>query len=156
MDTRNLLGRVLMSLGTAIAGFVPLVVDLTPTHVMNPAWPAHARLHEVWLLATGGLLALVALYFIWFYREKPRFGIDLAVVLTGLLLGGFFIASATSSLYGGILVDPVTAPIMPNQDLMMGIPLNGVVFGFALVLLFSGAAVAKSASPRAQGRRAQL
>src|SRR5271169_3591711 len=113
-----------MSLGTAIAGFIPLVVDLTPTHVLNPAWPAHARLHEVWLLATGTLLAIVALYFIWFYRERPRFGVAIAGVLVSVLLGGFFIASATASLYGGILVDPATAPVMPNHDVMMGIPLN--------------------------------
>jgi hypothetical protein len=148
-SVRSLFGRILMSLGTAIAGFIPLVVDLTPTHVLNPAWPAHARLHEVWLLATGGLLALVALYFIWCYRERPQLGIALAGVLIGVLLGGFFIASATASLYGGILVDPVTAPMMPNQDLMMGIPLNSVVFGLAFLLLLTGFALAKGASPSA-------
>ena len=99
-------------------------------------------------MTTGGLLALVALYFIWFYRDKPRFGIALAGVLIGVLLGGFFIASATASLYGGILVDPVTAPMMPNQDLMLGIPLNSVVFALAFFLLLLGFAVADGATPR--------
>ena len=51
---------------------------------------------------------------------------------------GFFIASATASLYGGILVDPVTAPMMPNQDVVLGMPLNSVVFGLAWLFLLSG------------------
>jgi hypothetical protein len=94
----GVLGRLMMSIGTGVAGFVPLLVDLSPTHVLNPAWPAHARLHEVWLLATGSLLALLALHFIWFYRDSPRFGVAMGAVLGSALLGGFFVASATSSL----------------------------------------------------------
>jgi hypothetical protein len=147
MTSRSFWGRILMSFGAAIPGFVPLLVDLTPTHVLNAAWPAHARLHEVWLLATGTMLALVALYFIWFYRGRPRFGIAIASVLMSILLGGFFIATATASLYGGVLVDPITAPMMPNNDLLLGIPLNGVVFGFAFLLLLVGFALARDVSP---------
>ena len=146
MTIEGALGRLMMSVGTAVAGFVPLLVDLSPTHVLNPAWPAHARLHEVWLLATGSLLALVALYFIWFYRGRPRFGIAMGAVLGSVLLGGFFVASATSSLYGGVLVDPVTAPMMPNHDLMWGMPLNSFVFGLAWILLLSGAALTTGAT----------
>jgi hypothetical protein len=141
MRIEGVLGRLMMTLGTVVAGFLPLLVDLSPTHVLNPAWPAHARLHEVWLLATGSLLGLVALYFIWLYREKPRFGIAMGAVLGSVLLGGFFAASATASLYGGVLVDPVTAPMMPNQDRIWGMPLNGFVFGLAWVFLLSGAAL---------------
>jgi len=141
-----LLGRLLMSLGTVIAGFLPLLVDLSPTHVLNPAWPAHARLHEVWLLTTGVLLALVALFFIWLYRERPRFGIAMGAVLGSALLGGFFIASATASLYAGVLVDPLTAPMMPNHDVVLGLPLNSVVFGWAWLFLLYGALVAGNAT----------
>jgi len=147
MTIKGLLGRVLMSFGTAMAGVVPLIVDLSPTHVFNPAWPAHARLHEVWLLSTGGLLALVALYFIWFYPDRPRFGISMGVTLGSVLLGGFFIASATSSLYGGILVDPVTAPMMPNHDMALGMPLNSVVFGIAWLFLLVGTFLALTVKP---------
>jgi hypothetical protein len=143
----GLSGRVLMSLGTAIAGCVPLLVDPSPTHPLNPAWPAHAGLHAVWLLATGALLALICRYLIWFYRHRPRRGINMGSVLGSVLLGGLFIASATSSLYGGVLADPVTAPMTPNQDLMPGMPLNRFAFGLAWLPLLVGSVIARSATP---------
>jgi len=146
MTNRDLLGRILMSVGTAMAAFIPLLVDLSPTHVLNAAWPAHARLHEVWLLATGAMVSLVALYFIWFYQDSRAFGIALASVLMSCVLGGFFVAAATASLYGGILVDPVTAPMMPNQDMAMGIPLNLFAFGLAFILVMIGTALARGAA----------
>ena len=146
----GLLGRVLMSLGTVIAGFVPLIVDLSPTHVFNPAWSAHARFHEVWLLATGGLLAVVTFHFIWLYRKRPRFGITLAGVLISVLFAGYFLASATTSLYGGILIDPDTAPIMPNQGVVMGMPANSFLFGLGWLLLLFGVVIARSATPASE------
>lgn len=149
MKLSGLLGRVLMSLGLVMVGVIPLIVDLSPTHVLNPAWPAHARLHEVWLLSSGAMFTAVNLYFVWWYRERPRFGLTLAGVLGSVLLGGFFIASATASLYGGVLVDPVTAPMMPNGDMAFGLPLNSVVFGVAWGLLLGGTALARKATSAA-------
>lgn len=96
------------------------------------------------------MLALVILYFIWFYRERPRFGSSLAAVLGSVLLGGFFVATATSARYGGLPVDPATAALMPNKDTMFGLPLNGVVFGVAWLLLLVGTMVAKGEA-RASG-----
>lgn len=143
MTRRDLMGRVLMSVAIAMAAFIPLKVDLTPTHVFNPAWPAHARLHEVWLLSTGALLGLMALYLIWFYRNDRVLGITMASVLMSCVLGGFFIADLTAPLYGGILIDPATAHMMPNNDMALGIPLNVFVFGLAFVLLVIGSVIAR-------------
>jgi hypothetical protein len=141
MTIRGLLGRVLVSLGTVIAGFVPLNADLSPSHVFNPEWPAHAKFHEVWLLSTGGLLALVALYFIWLYRSSPRLGIALAAVLGSVQLGGFFIAAATASLYGGKL-DPVMAAAVPALEIALGMPMNVIGFGAAWLCLWVGTVLA--------------
>jgi hypothetical protein len=146
LTKQDLLGRVLMSLAAVIAGFLPLSADLNSTHVLNPAWPAHARLHEVWLLTTGGLLAIVTLYLIWFYRENRRSGIIMAGVILICVLGGFFTAAATAPLYGGILVDPVTAPMMAFQDIILGVPANSFMFGLGLLVLMIGMVLAWNAS----------
>ncbi len=146
MTNRNLLGRILMSVATAIAAFIPIVIDLSPTHVFNAAWPPHARLHEVWLLATGTLIALVALYLIWFYQNNRALGITLASVLMSCVLGGFFVAAVTAPLYGGTLIDPSTAHMMPNQDMALGIPANVFVFGLAFILLMIGTVIARGAT----------
>lgn len=146
MTNRNLLGRVFMSVGIVMATFIPLLVDLSPTHVFNAAWPAHARLHEVWLLSTGAMVGLMALYLIWFYRNNRALGIAMASLLMSCVLGGFFVAAATAPLYGGILIDPATAHMMPNQDMAMGIPLNVFVFGLAFILLMIGTVLARRAT----------
>jgi hypothetical protein len=146
MTNLNLLGRVLMSVAIAMAAFVPLLVDLSPTHVFNTAWPAHARVHEVWLLSTGAMLGLVALYFTWFYRNNRALGIAMASVLMSCVLGGFFVAVVTAPLYGGILIDPATVHMMPNHDMAMGIPLNVFVFGLAFILLMIGTVIARRAT----------
>ncbi len=119
MTNRNILGRVFMSVAIVMASFIPLLVDLSPTHVFNTAWPAHARLHEVWLLSTGAMVGLMALYLIWFNRNNRALGIAMASLLMSCVLGGFFVATATAPLYGGILIDPATSHMMPNQDMAM-------------------------------------
>lgn len=144
MNKQDLLGRVMMSVATIMVGLLPIAVDLSASHVLNPTWNAHARLHEVWLLGSSGLLAIVALYLIWLHRSDRRFATLLAGVITAGMLGGFFIAAATASLYGGLLVDPLTAYMMPNQDYVMGVPLNLAIFFCALIILIAGMALART------------
>src|SRR5471032_1922751 len=112
--------------------------DLTPTHVLNQSWPAHARLHEVWLLSTGALIGCFAVYLIWFFGNSRRSESPLACALMSCMLCGFFIAAGTASLYGGLLIDPATAHLMPNQDRAFGMPLNSFLFGVSWILLLAG------------------
>jgi hypothetical protein len=131
---QGLLGKVLMTIATFGLGILPLKVDLSPTHVLNPTWPAHARLHEVWLLSTGALIAMLVLYFVWVHRPTSRGALLIAFVLLSCLAGGFFIAAGTAESYGGVLVDPLTASQMPMNDMFMGIPLNLFAFSVAWIL----------------------
>ena len=48
--------RVLVTFPVAFVGLVPIVVDLSATHALNPDWPPHARLHLVWLVSTNALI----------------------------------------------------------------------------------------------------
>ena len=94
----NLIGRILMTMATLMYGLIPPFVDLTETHVFHPDWTPHARMHMVWLLGTNSTLAVVALFFLWLYRENSAFGVRLAGVLGLCVYGGFMLSAATTSL----------------------------------------------------------
>ena len=151
---RAWLGRGLMSVATLMYGVVPLVVDLTETHVFHPDWPAHARFHMVWLLAQLTLTAGLALVLIW---RKPPPGdalalasgapearlarIRLAAGLGFISLGSFYTSAITAPLYGGALAEPGgVAPVW-------GLDANLVSFSAALVLLLAGLWLAHRRDP---------
>ncbi len=63
--TRAIVGvRVVLTL-TAIEFFGPIVRDFSPSHVLNPSWVGHARVHLVWLLGFMLLSGLANLYLLW-------------------------------------------------------------------------------------------
>lgn len=127
------LARILITIATLVYGFVPLLVDLTETHVFHPDWTPHARFHMVWLLATNTSLALVSLYLLWISRFDTLIRVRAAGMLGLCALGGFFVSLITKGLYGGSLVDP-HGGVPP----IMGLDANLVVFTPMLLLVVIG------------------
>lgn len=132
--------RVALSLGAAIYGVVVPALELNATHVWDPTWPPHARLHEVWQLVTNSLFAAVALFMIW-RRRETRAPAAIACVVTW----GFFVAYAVRDAYGGSMV-------LSNgvEKTLFGANLG--VVGFMLVnVLTAGALVADQRSRSVEG-----
>ena len=78
----GLVGITLLSVFVGVSG---VVVDFTATHVYNPAWPPHARLHGYLSIARTVLIMAVALALAWGpVRDGDRFAWG---VLAFLLLG---------------------------------------------------------------------
>lgn len=114
MKTSKYLTTICLILGTML----PLIVDTGHTHLLNPDWDAHSRVHEVWRLSTNIFIAGIGLYLLWIsnYSLLPAL-LSLCIVL------GFFSAIFTMSLYGGV---PIGEGIdEPNP---FGIPANIFVF----------------------------
>ena len=128
----NLIGRMLMTMATLMYGLIPPFVDLTETHVFHPDWTPHARMHMVWLLGTNSTLVVVALFFLWLYRENSAFGVRLAGVLGLCVYGGFMLSAATTSLYGGSLSDKGGVPPV------LGMDANILTFSLGLLVLGLG------------------
>ena len=134
--------RGLITVATIWYGFVPLLADLNPSHLFNPNWTPHARMHLTWLLSTNLLLAMYALYLLWGAREVLRAG------LLGLcVVGGFWVATLSRDLYGGMLVDPDL-----SAEFVMG--LNPNIVANTLLLLLLGVGVFLQS--RAGGQTRQL
>ena len=90
-----------LTAGTIYYGFLPILVDVSGTHLFHPEWSPHARYHMVWLLSVGFMTACLALWLLWAKGEPLIAG------LLGLLFtGGFFVAALTRGLYGGAFTEP--------------------------------------------------
>jgi hypothetical protein len=87
---------------------IPSVMDINKTHMSNPAWPPHARLHwGVQYLATTSL-QIAALYLLWAnYAEKNSVLISFfsgfaPMLFWGMLLPAQFLFPGTSSWPDGV------------------------------------------------------
>ncbi|MGE4072010.1 MAG: DUF2652 domain-containing protein [Lysobacterales bacterium] len=118
----GLAARVLLSLGVLMFGLVVPMLEINASHVYNPEWPGHARLHEVWQLATNSGLALCCLWLIW-----RRGQLRMAALLSGLVTGGFLLAHALSPGYGGSMVLSDG-----SEKMLLGINLGVLAFTLAI------------------------
>ena len=113
-----MISKYLTTICLLLGTIIPLIVDTGNTHLLNPDWDAHSRVHEVWRLSTNIFLAGLGLYLLWIrnYLLLPAL-LSLCIVL------GFFTAIFTMSLYGGITIGEGIDE--PNP---FGIPANIFVF----------------------------
>ncbi len=79
-------------------GLIP-ALELNSTHLTNPDWPSHARLHEAWQLLTNAAISVLALGIVWTDRA-PRIGINLALIMCT----SFLAVWALGSVYGGSML----------------------------------------------------
>ena len=114
MKTSKYLTTICLILGTML----PLIVDTGHTHLLNPDWDAHSRVHEVWRLSTNILIAGIGLYLLWVSNY-----LILPALLSSCIVLGFFSAIFTMSLYGGVTIGEGIEE--PNP---FGIPANIFVF----------------------------
>jgi hypothetical protein len=94
-----MIARVLITIGIALYGIAVPILEINDTHVFNPQWPAHARLHEVWQLVTNSAIGLKSLWLVWF-RKNVR----MPAVLTFVVTAGFFAAYLLRNSYGGSML----------------------------------------------------
>ena len=89
------------SVGLSAIIFAVLIpaLELNSTHLTNPDWPSHARLHEAWQLLTNAAISVFALGCVWTARA-PRTGISLAL----MICAPFLAAWALGSVYGGSML----------------------------------------------------
>jgi hypothetical protein len=115
--------KILTSICLILAGIGPLLLDIGDTHLFNPSWDEHSRVHEVWRLATNFMITSLGLYLIW---NKNM--LSIASLLSLCMILGFMVSVITMPLYNGLAVGIGIDELDP-----FGIPLN--IFSFILVFL---------------------
>lgn len=101
------------------------VLEVNATHVFNPAWPAHARLHEVWQLITHSLLMAYCLCSL---RSKADLRRPAAIML--MVSGGFCAAVALQGTYGGSMRHA-------DGTELAWLGVNVAVLAMVIIMLFS-------------------
>ena len=143
MNRRIKYARLLITVPAVFLAIVPPLADFNSTHVANPLWPPHARLHTVWLICTNSSIALLALAVLWARSGLPsRKSVLLAAALTGAILLGFFAAAATQSAYGGALTDSNGIPFRIGP-----LDANLAAFSALAVIVVVAAGVVRERSP---------
>ncbi|QHF29148.1 hypothetical protein [Pseudomonas sp. R32] len=119
-----MMAKLLVTIGIVFYAVVVPILEINQTHVFNPAWEPHARLHETWQLFTNTALGAYSVWLVWI-KDNLR----LASLLTLFVTGGFLMAYWLREGYGGsmVLTDG-------SEKMILGINLGLFAFSLAIVL----------------------
>ena len=99
-------------------------LEINATHVFNPDWTPHMRIHEVWQLITNTSIGVLCLWLAWVKNNTK-----LSSILCLLVTGGFLLAFTIKNLYGGSMQF-----LDGSEKTLLGV--NVGVIGFGLAVLF--------------------
>ena len=122
------MSKYFTSIALICAGLGPLLIDVGITHLQNPDWDAHARVHEVWRLSTNTFIAFLGLYLIWIMQKEL-----LAAILSLCLLLGFWVSVLLMPFYDGLVIGQGVNELEP-----FGIPLNIISFAVVSIIQIAG------------------
>lgn len=102
-------------------------LEINDTHVFNPDWTPHVRIHEVWQLITNSGIGLLCLWLVWVKKETK-----ISAILSFLVTGGFLLAFALKEQYGGSM-----KYLDGSEKTLFGINIGILGFGIAFILLLT-------------------
>jgi hypothetical protein len=73
--------RILLSALLVLGTIASFVLDWKSNHLLNPAWPPHARFHGGLLLFNLAGVSATALWLLWRHSSEPRVAIRAATLL---------------------------------------------------------------------------
>lgn len=118
-----MINKLLLTFGILIYALGVPILEINTTHVFNPNWTPHARIHEVWQLITNSGIGLVCLWLVW-YKKKIVFPSVLGLLITG----GFLLAFFLQDFYGGSM-----KYLDGSEKTLLGVNIG--ILGFGLVFL---------------------
>lgn len=100
-------------------------LEINDTHVFNPDWTPHVRIHEVWQLFANTGIGILCLWLVWFKNETK-----ISAILSLLITGGFLLAFILKDLYGGSM-----KYVDGSEKTLLGINIGIIGFGLAFILV---------------------
>ncbi len=115
--------KLLITFGILIYAVGVPILEINSTHVFNPEWTPHVRIHEVWQLLTNSGIGLFCLWLVW---QKQK--IFVPSILGLLITGSFLLAFISKNLYGGSM-----KYLDGSEKTLFGINIG--LLGFGIVFL---------------------
>ncbi len=109
-------------------------LELNATHVFNPDWTPHVRIHEVWQLITNSGIGVLCIWLVWVKKET-----NISAMLSLLITGGFLLAFILKGFYGGSM-----QYLDGSEKTLLGINIGVLGFGIAFILLLFALLTKKS------------
>jgi hypothetical protein len=133
----GLIMQLLMSLLWLSVSAGLFINDFNATHLFNPDWPPHARLHMMMLFMTTGAFTLLGLYLCWGPAESRLQSLRLSAVAGTLYMYGTVIAALTMPNYGGSMEWTDAAPraaTLANENFVVFIYVT-IIFTALLIFM---------------------
>ncbi len=116
--------KIAITFSIILYAFVVPYLDINETHVWNPDWTPHARIHEVWQLITNSSIGLLCLWLVWYKKE-----VQLSTLLSLIVMGSFLLAFFLKDGYDGSM-----KYLDGSEKTILGI--NMAILGFGVAFLF--------------------
>tara|TARA_R110002167_G_scaffold71421_5_gene201551 strand:+ start:304 stop:711 length:408 start_codon:yes stop_codon:yes gene_type:complete len=117
--------KIIITFGVILYAIAVPILEINATHVFNPDWTPHARIHEVWQLITNSSLGALCLWLTWKQGK-----VLLSSLLSLLVTGGFLIAFALQESYGGSM-----KYLDGSEKTLLGLNIGVLGFGLVVMLL---------------------
>ncbi|MDB4293645.1 FUSC family protein, partial [Maribacter sp.] len=112
-------------------------LEINETHVFNPDWTPHVRIHEAWQLITNSTIGMLCLWLVWYKKET-----NLSAILCLLVTGGFLAAFFMKNSYGGSMIY-----LDGSEKTLLGINIGILGFGIAFALIIVSFVLEKARKP---------
>lgn len=130
LEKRVRTARGLLTFVALVLFMGPMLRDTNDSHLLNHLWTGHARFHFMWALGFMFSSGIANFYYLWLKRP-----LDLPILYLCCawqacsLLGGFWLAVFTRSLFGGDILED------GFHVMVMGINENVLIFGVLAAIL---------------------
>ena len=127
MTTYNHMKKSIITFSILLYAIVVPFLEINATHVFNPNWTPHVRIHKVWQLITNSGIGLLCLWLVWVKNETK-----ISAILSLLVTGGFLIAFMLQEFYDGSM-----KYLDGSEKTLLGINIGVLGFGVAFILVLN-------------------
>ena len=120
-----MLHKLIISFGVVLYAVVVPILEINATHVFNPDWAPHMRIHEVWQLLTNSSLGVLCLWLTWSQGK-----LILSAVVSLTVTGSFLVAFILQDTYGGSM-----KYLDGSEKTLLGVNVGVIGFGLVVMLL---------------------